>query len=305
MKQLQITLWFCLLSALPLRAAVTDAFVRQTDLKTGQVYDIPYTTPGGPYTSPLPVSEDGAKFELFARGTASQEPRHAAPTPRTGGRTGPGVAVGEEEVQVTVRVHVPDRHAAAHRFREESLAGGTVHAIEVDAPPSGHVREGEAGRGLRSRVHRRPGRKRRHGLHRRRRRRPESPCRHTRGMDSGDIQALIQRTAEVRGVDAEKLEGYRKMIAGFHQMADTQGWLDAWSARQVYIALGNLLTSAALLGIDTCPLEGIDPARYDTLLGLSGYTTLCAVAVGYRAADDAAAGLPKVRFPHDRVVEVR
>lgn len=126
-----------------------------------------------------------------------------------------------------------------------------------------------------------------------------------RGMDSGDIQALIQRTAEVRGVDAEKLEGYRKMIAGFHQMADTQGWLDAWSARQVYIALGNLLTSAALLGIDTCPLEGIDPARYDTLLGLSGYTTLCAVAVGYRAADDAAAGLPKVRFPHDRVVEVR
>jgi hypothetical protein len=70
MKPLQITLWFCLLSALPLRAAVTDAFVRQTDLKTGQVYDIPYTTPGGPYTSPLPVSEDGAKFELFARGTA-------------------------------------------------------------------------------------------------------------------------------------------------------------------------------------------------------------------------------------------
>ena len=53
-----------------LMGATTDAFVRQTDLATGQVYDIPYATPGGAYTAPLPVSTLGAKFELFARGTA-------------------------------------------------------------------------------------------------------------------------------------------------------------------------------------------------------------------------------------------
>jgi hypothetical protein len=50
--------------------ATTDAFVRQTDLATGQVYDLPYSTPGGTYTAPLAVSDLGAKFELFARGTA-------------------------------------------------------------------------------------------------------------------------------------------------------------------------------------------------------------------------------------------
>lgn len=53
-----------------LMGATTDAFVRQTDLATGQVYDIPYATPGGAYTAPLTVSTLGAKFELFARGTA-------------------------------------------------------------------------------------------------------------------------------------------------------------------------------------------------------------------------------------------
>lgn len=70
MKQGLLNIFFIQLSALSLCAVTTDAFVRQTDLKTGQVYDVPYITPGGPYTSPLPVSEDGAKFELFARGTA-------------------------------------------------------------------------------------------------------------------------------------------------------------------------------------------------------------------------------------------
>ncbi len=70
MNPLRTTLWVSQLCALSLCAATTDSFVRQTDLSTGQVYDVPYITPGGPYTSAIPVSEDGAKFELFARGTA-------------------------------------------------------------------------------------------------------------------------------------------------------------------------------------------------------------------------------------------
>ncbi len=59
-----------LTGATSLFGATTDSFVRQTDLATGQVYDMPYTTPGGAYTAPLSVSNLGAKFELFARGTA-------------------------------------------------------------------------------------------------------------------------------------------------------------------------------------------------------------------------------------------
>lgn len=70
MNHLQPTIWIIQLCALSLGASTIDSFVRQTDLSTGQVYDVPYITPGGPYTSAIPVSEDGAKFELFARGTA-------------------------------------------------------------------------------------------------------------------------------------------------------------------------------------------------------------------------------------------
>ncbi len=66
----QSTLWFGLIGAVSVFGSTTDAFVRQTDLATGQVYDMPMTTPGGAFAAPLPVSDLGAKFELYARGTA-------------------------------------------------------------------------------------------------------------------------------------------------------------------------------------------------------------------------------------------
>ena len=66
-------------------------------------------------------------------------------------------------------------------------------------------------------------------------------------------------------------------------------------------------TSAALLGIDTCPMEGIDPARYDAILGLDTqqYRTVVVAAAGHRAATDKYATLPKVRFnPEDVITRV-
>jgi nitroreductase len=78
----------------------------------------------------------------------------------------------------------------------------------------------------------------------------------------------------------------------------------AWNTRQVYIALGQLMTSAAVLGIDSCPLEGISPADYDTILGLSGtgYATAVACALGYRSPEDKYAVAPKARFPDAQVL---
>jgi nitroreductase len=84
------------------------------------------------------------------------------------------------------------------------------------------------------------------------------------------------------------------------------GWqVNEWAARQVYIALGNFLTSAALLGIDTCPLEGIEPAQSDRLLQLpeQGWATVVACAAGYRTDDDKYATLAKVRYPKAEVVQ--
>ena len=62
---------------------------------------------------------------------------------------------------------------------------------------------------------------------------------------------------------------------------------------------------AAMLGIDTCPMEGIVPAKYDELLGLpaKGYATVVVGCAGYRSADCKYASVPKVRFPAEELIE--
>ena len=115
-------------------------------------------------------------------------------------------------------------------------------------------------------------------------------------VDEAFVDGFIQRTAEVRGVSVETLKAYRDVIVGFlarHDQAATRHW----AARQAYIALGNLMTSAAAIGVDVCPMEGLDPAKYDETLGLArqNLATVVAAAVGFRAADDKYASLPKVR----------
>jgi nitroreductase len=80
-----------------------------------------------------------------------------------------------------------------------------------------------------------------------------------------------------------------------------------WAARQTYIALGQFLASAALLGLDACPMEGLDPTQYDEILDLKAtpFRTVVACAVGYRAEGDKYASLAKVRFPVEELVERR
>ncbi len=69
-------------------------------------------------------------------------------------------------------------------------------------------------------------------------------------------------------------------------------------------AFGFLMFAAAAMGIDACPMEGLDPAAYDKLLSVpEGYRTLAACALGFRKADaDKYATLPKVRYATDEVM---
>ena len=125
-----------------------------------------------------------------------------------------------------------------------------------------------------------------------------------RDMSAADVDRLVHRTSEVRGMPVEALAGYQKVVLGSLKKATEAGWANEWSKWQSYIALGNLMTTAAVLGLDTCPMEGIEPARYDEILGLNGtgYATCVACAVGYRAADDKYATTPKVRYPASEVI---
>ncbi|MCS6838217.1 MAG: nitroreductase family protein, partial [Bdellovibrionaceae bacterium] len=79
-----------------------------------------------------------------------------------------------------------------------------------------------------------------------------------------------------------------------------------WAQKQVYIALGFVLLAAASLRIDACPMEGIQVDRYNEILGLnqSPYSSLVAVALGYRDSRDPLASQPKVRFTTDEMWKV-
>jgi len=126
-----------------------------------------------------------------------------------------------------------------------------------------------------------------------------------REVDAAFLEKYIARIAEVRGVTAESQAFYRDMMASDILHGPRSKWVQEWAARQVYIALGNFMTAAALLGVDTCPMEGMDPSKYDEILGLpaKGFNAIVACPAGYRAAGDKYAGLPKVRFPKADLIQ--
>ncbi len=123
-------------------------------------------------------------------------------------------------------------------------------------------------------------------------------------MDEEHITKFIEQTAKTRGIDAAGLEGYKKMMLGDLVSGPRSEVINWWAQRQSYIAMGSFLTTAALMEIDTLPMEGLDPAGYDKVLGLegSGYKTVAAIACGYRSADDKYASAKKVRFDMKDVV---
>ncbi|PIR15909.1 MAG: NAD(P)H-dependent oxidoreductase [Elusimicrobia bacterium CG11_big_fil_rev_8_21_14_0_20_64_6] len=117
-----------------------------------------------------------------------------------------------------------------------------------------------------------------------------------------DVQRFVDRISEVRRLPAEMLEGYKQVM--LKSVSRPPEKVEAWLTRQVYIALGNFLTSAALLGVDACPMEGFDKDEFDKILGLheQGWKSVVIAAAGVRAADDGYATSKKVRFPRSEVV---
>lgn len=119
-----------------------------------------------------------------------------------------------------------------------------------------------------------------------------------------DVDTYIGEIVRTRGATREDLEPYRQMMLGPIKRLDAKAITD-WNKNQVYIALGQLLTAAAIKKIDACPMEGFDAGKYDDILGLSsqGLTAAVVCVVGYRAEDDTHASMAKVRFPKDKIVK--
>jgi len=124
-------------------------------------------------------------------------------------------------------------------------------------------------------------------------------------IDGADVDRFVGRMAEVQNIPVANLKGYGDTVKNFLENPPFPLEVNAWSTRQVYIALGQFMTCAAMLGVDACPIEGFIPNKYDEILGLTaqGYGAVVVCAAGYRAEDDKYASKPKVRYPTDAVVQ--
>lgn len=117
-------------------------------------------------------------------------------------------------------------------------------------------------------------------------------------MVKHDADYIATMMKEVKQMPAEVIEMYSKFYREFQERdfdLDTDKKLFDWSSKQTYIALGNMLTAAALTGIDSCPIEGFHQEKAEALLrekfgvNTDNYGLSFMVAFGYRKADPAQA----------------
>jgi nitroreductase / dihydropteridine reductase len=122
-------------------------------------------------------------------------------------------------------------------------------------------------------------------------------------IDERFVKKFVKSISTVRGIPVASLAEYEKMMVDFVKGHD-QAWLSNWMKRQVYIALGMLLSECARREIDACPMEGFDPAKIDEALGLAkeNLNSVVMCAVGYRAPSDEFATFKKVRFEPSEVI---
>lgn len=123
-----------------------------------------------------------------------------------------------------------------------------------------------------------------------------------------DSEYIAHIMNDVRRVPAEALAGirarYRTFLESDFELIDNDRAMFEWASRQTYIALANMMTAAALIGIDSCPIEGFQKSGVEAMLREEGlldgdeFGLSCMVAFGYRAREPR----EKTRRPIDEVV---
>lgn len=116
------------------------------------------------------------------------------------------------------------------------------------------------------------------------------------GIDKDYIETYFERVKAIRKTPDEILKPFEDfLINDFEKLTIPE--IEDWATKQAYLAMGNLLTVCAVEGIDSCPMEGFLPEKYDQLLQLKkrGLKSVLVMPIGYRAKDDMFADLKKVR----------
>ena len=115
-------------------------------------------------------------------------------------------------------------------------------------------------------------------------------------VSTQDVEEYMNLIADARKIDVSMLDEFKQMINGSLAVR-SEDEIKVWTAKQTYIALGNLLSAAAELNIDACPMEGFDPELFNEILGLEekGLSASVIATVGYRSDKDQLQFAPKVR----------
>jgi len=125
-------------------------------------------------------------------------------------------------------------------------------------------------------------------------------------IELSDVTEYYNNIKNTRSTSEAILKPYRQgLIEMMDKMSIEQR--QQWSSNQAYIALGNLMTVCAIERIDSCPMEGFIPDKFDKLLELKqkGLKSVLLLPVGYRADDDMFSELKKVRKPlKETVIEI-
>lgn len=115
-------------------------------------------------------------------------------------------------------------------------------------------------------------------------------------IDDNVIDIFLKNISETRSTPIEALSGYGDFMKSKISTLTSEA-KNIWTAKQTYLALGNLLNAAAELKIDATPMEGFVPAQVNEILGLDqlGLNATLIATLGYRHEEDATQYYKKVR----------
>jgi nitroreductase len=118
-----------------------------------------------------------------------------------------------------------------------------------------------------------------------------------------DVENYFSLVKNIRNTPDEILNPFKEMLTS-SITSKTQEELKFWNVNQAYIALGNLMTVAANEQIDSCPMEGFTPEKYDEILNLGQHnlTSVLVLPVGFRADDCFMKDLKKIRRKTEEVI---
>lgn len=121
-------------------------------------------------------------------------------------------------------------------------------------------------------------------------------------LDDSTIDDYLKNMSETRNTPMEALAGYGAFMKSKITTLTAEE-KNIWTAKQTYLALGNLLNAAAELKIDVTPMEGFVPAQINEILGLDELNLNASLiaTIGYRHEEDATQFYKKVRKSHEEL----